>query len=117
MNAREMLQKLGESLGSTASVRSVFGEPVEAGGKVVIPIARIAYGFGAGYGRGKHPGAQEIEGEGGGGGGGVAATPAGVLEITEARTRFIPFTSTRRLAAAFAAGTVLGLMIARRRLS
>lgn len=112
MNAKELLERLGDSLGSTATVKSVFGEPIQQGGKTVVPIAKVAYGFGAGSGQddksGKH-------GEGGGGGGGVRAFPAGALEITSAGTRFIPFTNARSLIAAFGAGLLLGAIIVNRR--
>ncbi len=108
MNATEMLQKVGETLGSTATVKSVFGEPITAGGKTIVPVAKVAYGFGAGGGanRDKH-------GEGGGGGGGVRAFPAGALEITETSTRFIPFADVRLIAGAFAAGAALGAFLFR----
>jgi len=109
MNATEMLQKVGETLGSTATVKSVFGEPIQAGGKTVVPIAKVAYGFGAGGGSGP-----DKKGEGGGGGGGVRAFPAGALEITETTTRFIPFADVRSLAAVFAAGIALGAFLLRR---
>ena len=39
---------LSDRLHSGASVRNVFGDPVEAHGRTVIPVARIGYGFGAG---------------------------------------------------------------------
>ena len=108
MNATEMLQKVGETLGSTATVKSVFGEPIQAARKTVVPVAKVAYGFGAGGGTGR-----ENEGEGGGGGGGVRAFPAGALEITETTTRFIPFTNVRELAGVFAAGAALGILLFR----
>jgi uncharacterized spore protein YtfJ len=54
-------------------------------------------------------------GEGGGGGGGVRALPAGVLEITDEATRFVPFTDAGRLALAFTVGAVLGALILTRR--
>jgi hypothetical protein len=41
----------------------------------------------------------------------VRAFPAGVLEITEDRTRFIPFTDLRFLALAFAAGAAFGAVL------
>lgn len=108
MNATEMLQRIGETLGSTATVKSVFGEPIHAAGKTVVPIAKVAYGFGAGGGAGP-----DKKGEGGGGGGGVRAFPAGALEITETTTRFIPFANISWLAGAFAAGAALGLFMFR----
>ena len=113
MNAKELLERLGDSLGSTATVKSVFGEPIQQDGRTVVPIARVAYGFGAGGGGGDKTGKHE---EGGGGGGGVRAFPAGALEITSAGTRFIPFMNARSLIAAFGAGLLLGaLLIGRRR--
>ena len=110
MNATEMLGKLGESLGSTATVKSVFGEPIHAEGKTVVPVAKVAYGFGAGGGHGpkKHEGASEERPEGGGGGGGMRAFPAGALEITQSQTRFVPYADIRVIAGAFAAGVALG---------
>jgi len=50
MSAVEILEKIGESLSSTATVRSVFGEPIHVEGKTVVPVAKVAYGFGAGSG-------------------------------------------------------------------
>jgi len=117
MGANEMLQKLGDSLGSAATVKSVFGDPIQVDGKIVVPVASVALGFGAGFGAGPvaHHSLAEGQGEGGGGGGGVRAVPAGALEITASRTRFVPFHDTRWLGAAFAAGVLVGGMFVRRR--
>ena len=117
MNATEMLESIGESLGSTANVKSVFGEPIHAEGKTVVPVAKVAYGFGAGGGRKtvSHNGGSSDQPEGGGGGGGVRAFPAGALEITQAQTRFIPFNDLRWLAGAFAAGALVGSLLLRGR--
>lgn len=124
MSATDMLEKIGERLGSTATVKAVYGEPIHTEGKTVVPIAKVAYGFGGGFGtgHGKHPGNGDgavdgRHGEGGGGGGGVRAFPAGALEITESGTRFVPFTDVRPLAAAFAAGLLLGGILLKRRRS
>lgn len=116
MNPTEMLAKIGDSLASTATVRSVFGEPIHSEGKTVIPVANVAYGFGAGGGRApsRTTGSGEPS-EGGGGGGGVHAYPAGALEITQAGTRFVPFIDYRLALGAFAAGVLFGGMLMRRR--
>ncbi|WP_332899685.1 GerW family sporulation protein [Haladaptatus sp. CMSO5] len=45
------IQTLVEQLRSSASVTAVYGDPVEHADKTVIPVARIAYGFGGGYGQ------------------------------------------------------------------
>ena len=119
MNAKEMLEKIEESLGSAATAKSVFGEPIQTQGKTIVPVARVAYGFGAGSGSkpGKHRWGQNSprEGEGEGGGGGVAAFPVGALEITPASTRFVPFMRMRALAGTFVAGLLLGRLLWRRR--
>jgi uncharacterized spore protein YtfJ len=91
MNASDLLQRLGELFGSAATVKSVFGEPIHTNGKTVVPVAKVAYGFGAGFGTGRHGPHMDSQGEGGGGGGGVRAFPAGALEITDQGTRFVPF--------------------------
>src|SRR5262249_38145743 len=108
MSAKEVLRSLGESLGAIATVKSVFGEPIHLEGKTVVPVAKVAYGFGGGFGLGpvRHERDADKKGEGGGGGGGVTAFPAGALEITESQTRFVPLTDTRLLAAAFATGVL-----------
>ena len=55
MNASEILYDVGEVLGSTGNVKTVFGEPIHTEGKTVVPVAKIAYGFGGGFGEGRHP--------------------------------------------------------------
>ena len=52
-----------------------------------------------------------------GGGGAVRAFPAGALEITETRTRFVPFIDfggSGQLAIAFAVGLLVGRTVSRR---
>ena len=41
MNAVDLLQRIGETLGSTATVKSVFGEPIHVNGKTVMPVAKV----------------------------------------------------------------------------
>ena len=117
MNTTEVLEKIGQSLGSSATVKAVFGEPIQAEGKTVVPVAKVAFGFGAGGGHGPKRNATTSgePPEGGGGGGGVRAMPAGVLEITQAGTRFIPFPDYRLTLGVFVAGALLGGMFLRRR--
>ena len=117
MSAADLLQKIGDSLGTSATVKSVFGEPIHSEGKTVIPVAKVSYGFGAragsrssaegGEGAPKHDAA--------GGGGGVRAFPAGALEITANHTRFVTFPDLRLLSGVFAAGVLLGGLLLGRR--
>jgi uncharacterized spore protein YtfJ len=115
MNATDLFQKIGDTLGSTATVKAVFGEPIHANGKTVVPVAKVAYGFGGGFGKGKDGPHVERQEEGGGGGVAVRAYPAGALEITDSGTRFVPFIHPGSLAAAFTAGAVLASLILTRR--
>jgi uncharacterized spore protein YtfJ len=111
----DLLQRIGETLGSTATVKSVFGEPIQANGKTVVPVAKVAYGFGGGFGSGNASAHTNHQGEGGGGGGGVRAFPAGALEITDTATRFVPFIDPGRLVVAFTAGALVAALILTRR--
>ena len=105
------MESMFEPLTRSASVKSVYGEAISANGKTIIPVARVAYGFGGGRGR-KSDEANPKEGEGGGGG--VYAVPVGVLEVSETETRFIPLSDKRRLAGAALIGFCLGAWWARR---
>ena len=42
MSSLTLLQSLHESLSTRAQVKSVFGEPIIAGDKTIIPVAKIA---------------------------------------------------------------------------
>ncbi len=105
----ELLQKLSENLHGAASVKHVYGEPIEAQGKTIVPVARVAFGFGGGSGK------RGSDSEGGGGGGGAHATPLGVIEVTPQVTRFVPANLDRRIGLAALAGFLAGLLYARRR--
>lgn len=115
MNVKETLEAIAERL-QTTGVRTVYGEPITAQGRTVIPIARVAYGFGCGGGfsNTKASSSPERSGEGGGGGGGVRAVPAGVVEITTEQTRFIVFGDWRPRAIIAIVGFGLGVALTRR---
>lgn len=110
MSVQQLLQSIIDRLQSTASVKTIYGEPIEVKDKTIIPVAKVAYGFGAGSGAGK----QEESEESGGGGGGIAVRPKGVLEITKEDTRFIYFNETRNLVMALIIGLFLGILFARK---
>jgi uncharacterized spore protein YtfJ len=109
----KMLNALGDRLQVEASVRNVYGEPVNAGGRTVIPIARVSYGFGAGDRAIGNP-ETTADRAGSGGGAGMSARPVGALEITEAGTRFIPYMDPVRLGMALVLGLCIGVAIGRR---
>jgi uncharacterized spore protein YtfJ len=114
MSTQTLLQSLKETILSQASVKAIYGEPISAHGKTVIPVAKIMYGYGAGAGTGG-VGDSSARGEGGGGGGGVRAVPVGVIEISDQQTCFVPITDRKKLAGAILAGIGLGLWLGWRR--
>jgi uncharacterized spore protein YtfJ len=99
-----------------------YGEPVQAGERIVIPVARVRGAGGMGFGRQTTP-EGEAEGDGGGGGGAVEASPAGFLDITPDGVRYEaipdPVNTARALSTGASAltllvGAVLGLRRRRR---
>jgi len=113
MSSVEILQSLKETF-LTANVKAVYGEPINAQGKTVIPVAKVIYGYGGGGGTGGM-GESSARGEGGGGGGGAKVVPIGFIEVTEQQTCFVPITSRRKLAIAVAIGITVGLWLGWRR--
>ncbi len=93
-----------EDMRDKASVGAVYGEPVEVGEKIIIPVADIKYGFGLGYGEGPATSEEGEEpaagGQGGGAGGGIAARPVAVLEISDEGVRVKPVIDEGRVALA-----------------
>ena len=86
------------------TVQQVFGEPIQQGGVMVVPVAAVRGGGGGGGGfdpEGKH--------EGGGGGFGLIARPVGAYVIRGDQVEFQPAIDVTRIVTA---GTALaGLAI------
>lgn len=104
MAEENLIENLATSLGHNASVNNVFGEPIHVGDKTIIPVARLAYGFGGGFGQGKRKSPKDEEskdeepiGKGAGGGGGFNAVAKGIYEITPSCTRFIPANPAKKI--------------------
>jgi uncharacterized spore protein YtfJ len=89
-----LIEKLVDRVGGKASVQAVFGEPLQRGGKTVVPVAKVRWGFGGGTGTGPMDGSSgAATGSGSGAGGGVTAEPIGYLEIDETGAAFKPIAS------------------------
>lgn len=127
MNDDNFLETLAASLNQNASVKNVFGEPVRAGEKVIIPVAQVMLGMGGGHGHSNgqnkkllptdpsqtaSSGKPETPAEGAGGGGGMRVLAKGVFEITPKRTRFIPARDVRQVLLVLTVGFVLGRLFA-----
>jgi uncharacterized spore protein YtfJ len=109
MDIQQFLQDVAERVGTHASAKSVYGDPVSSGDCTVIPVAEVRYAFGGGGGRSR----KNEDSEGGGGGGRVHVHPTGAIEITPQGARYISFDNAPRLAAAIALGFALGMAVAR----
>lgn len=114
MGSLSLLQSLHENLSGRAQVKSVFGEPIIAADKTIIPVARVTYGFGAGAGTGG-VGDKSAKGEGGGGGGGMRAKPVGIFVVGPGESRFVPIHNPRKIVGVLVAGALIGMMFSRRR--
>jgi len=85
-----------ESIKEMVNVNVVVGDPVEtADGTVIIPVSRVACGFGAGGGELEAQGREKQEGEqlpffGGGSGAGVSVQPVGFLVVGQGQVRLLP---------------------------
>jgi uncharacterized spore protein YtfJ len=119
MLVQRLLQAVAERLQSSASIHTVYGDPIEAQGKTLIPVAKVSYGFGGGAAGTNRLDAADTQPsgntvEGGGGGGGVRVVPLGIVEVTPQQTRFLPVGGGKRMLGALAVGLVAGLLIGRR---
>ena len=113
MSFEQVLGSVGERLQRNASVKSVFGKPIERNGKTLIPVARVGFGLGGGSKPSRAGDKENGTEEGGGGGGG--ATPVGVFEVTDDSTRFIPIGAKKKLAGALLLGLLVGFLLGKRR--
>lgn len=121
MSIQELIKSISERVQTTASVKTVYGDPVTAEGKTIIPVARVRYGFGGGGGTQDLSPDSEATDEpqqqvGGGGGGGVEVSPVGFIEMTLEETRYVSFEGRRRIIRALLIGLLLGAFLLRKRL-
>ncbi len=117
---KSTINKITKSTGS----QLVYGESIVIKDKIIIPVAKISYGFGGGFGKLENKAKKdenaetdnkEGKGNGGGGGLGLKAEPVGVIEIGELGTRFISFNQTKKMLGFFVGGLILGAILLRRR--
>lgn len=117
MSRKGLIDAAVEHLRTSASVKTVYGDPVRVDGKTFIPVAKVAYGFGGGTARHQKsdtttttkqpvPDTTPVTGAGGG----VAAKPVGVVEIGAGETKFVAFGQAKRLAIAAVIGSAFGFL-------
>jgi uncharacterized spore protein YtfJ len=92
---------LREVMGSAteaATVKRVFGQPIERDGVTVIPVASVRGGFGGGEAEisTQPPGASQARPNSWGGGGAWSASPAGVYLLKDGATTWVPAVDVNR---------------------
>ncbi|MGN9780716.1 GerW family sporulation protein [Nonomuraea sp. ZG12] len=100
------IKELVEQAKDSATVKRVFGDPIQHGDILVIPVARVAHGGGGGSGEGRKPAGET--GSGGGGGYGVGATPAGVFVVKNGDVRWHPAVDVNRIVLG---GQIVGIVL------
>ena len=100
------IQELIRSSVNQAGAKAVYGDPVSAEGKTIVPVAKVRFGFGGGSG--KRAGGDASEG--GGGGGGFVAHPIGYIELSSTGTRYVSIVDFQSVVLAVGAGLVLGIL-------
>jgi uncharacterized spore protein YtfJ len=90
----DTLETIRSGIAERLSAHTAFGEPVQNGNVTVIPVAKVAMGFGAGGGIGEDAHHSDNGGSGGGigggGGGGGIVNPLGFIEVTDTGSRWVP---------------------------
>lgn len=93
------LRPIFEKFSKVRDVSLVYGDPIEMGDTVILPVAKVKYRVGAGAGVGyeikdteqKQPVSEKSEGGSGeGGGGSFLIKPLGVYSITSEKTVYKP---------------------------
>jgi len=107
--AEELLERLGRQLGKNATVQAVFGEARTYGDRTIIPVARVAYGFGGGPNGVGAPSAADVSPDeqakpakgsrmrGVGRGVGLRVEPLAMVEIGPKGVRIIPIVDVSRM--------------------
>ena len=85
---QELLSSIIGQLKEIATTETIVGKPVTMGDKSVVPVSRLAIGFGVGGGEGERKGTES--GFGGGGGGGAKVEPVGFIIIDGEKVSFLP---------------------------
>jgi uncharacterized spore protein YtfJ len=99
MNVDEMLTGVREAM----TARTVFGEPIERDGTMVIPAAKVRGGGGGGGDADQN----------GGGGFGLTAKPAGAYIVREGKVRWEPAVDVNRIVIGTQVVVIVALLVLR----
>ena len=108
-------EKMVGGVRDAATVKRVFGDPIERDGALVVPVARVMGGFGGGQGPAAGPAAEGATRESTtwGGGGGWSASPAGVYVLKDGQVTWYPAVDANRTIALGILTGIIGLLVMR----
>jgi uncharacterized spore protein YtfJ len=110
MDIHKILKEVSDNIEKTANVKTVFGDPIQVGGRTIIPVATVSVSGGGGGGFGREEGAKGKGrgrglgsgkgplGIGGGAGLHVESKPVGYIEITAEGAKFVPTPDSTKIA-------------------
>ncbi|WP_445475025.1 GerW family sporulation protein [Methanococcoides methylutens] len=87
MGVEDVIKEVTSELERMVSAKTVIGDAVVAGGKTIIPVTKVSFGFGSGGGEGTKDGVET--GFGGGGGGGAKIEPVAFIVVEEEGVRLL----------------------------
>lgn len=103
MDVQELLSQVTDKV----TVSRVFGEPIQHGEVLLVPVARVRGGAGGGTGT-----SPKDDSSGSGGGGGFEASPAGVYVVKNGNVTWQPAVDVNRIVAgAQVVAVVMALVI------
>lgn len=115
MSLNQLFQSVRE-IRDRVSVDAAFGKPIQAEGRMLIPVAQVRMGMGLGFGESQptdQPSAESsadlLTGDSGGGGAGGGARPIALIEISPEHTEIKPIVDQGKLTIA---GILLGMWVA-----
>lgn len=130
MNFKELIAQFRSLLANAAGAEVSFGQPVKVGDLHIIPVAKVAFGFGGGGGNSgkktKKDAKDVVEPSpeptdppdtesnyGGGGGGGVKTDPIGIYTIKGEVVKFHPVIGVKEMLGALALISVVFIRLTR----
>ena len=89
MDISDVVKVMMEQIKETVKSETVVGTPVEAADAVIIPVSKVAFGFGAGGGEKGEGGAENAMGTGCG----VTIEPVAFVVVSKGKAQLLPLKS------------------------
>ncbi|MBB28894.1 MAG: sporulation protein [Gemmatimonadetes bacterium] len=86
MSVEDLIKTMMQEFRQISKTETVVGEPITAGGTVVVPVSKVSLGFGAGGGGGS----DKADGSGSGTAGGASVEPVAFVVIKDGKAQILP---------------------------